>query len=116
MIVGQRAAQPTFRHVVHPTAFRLRLHETASLPFCTDEDDLLALLCNLSQEVTAADESLDRLANIDDVDLIALAEDIITHLRMPTTDTVAKVDAGVDQILNLNDCHLLLLSCGFAKR
>ena len=42
-------------------------------------------------------ELTDRLAQIDDVNLVALLEDERLHLRVPTLGLMAKVNAGFQQ-------------------
>jgi len=40
-------------------------------------------------------ETLDRLREVDDVDAVALREDVRLHLRVPAPGLVAEVDAGL---------------------
>ena len=47
----------------------------------------------------------DGFAEVDDVDQIALAVDVRPHFRVPPAGPVAEVDAGLDEVLNLNDRH-----------
>jgi hypothetical protein len=47
---------------------------------------------------------LHRLLEVDDVDLVALAEDVLGHLRIPVARLVAEMDAGL-QHLTHRDGH-----------
>ena len=102
--VGARtkAGDAAFRHVVHAATLRLLLDEVLRLALRADEDDLLAGLGELPQEITRPHQPFNRLANIDDMNLISLAEDVLAHPGMPTADTVPEVNARSNQILDLN--------------
>ena len=41
-----------------------------------------------------------RLLQVDDVDAVALAEDVVLHLRVPALGLVPEVDAGFEQLLH----------------
>ena len=57
-------------------------------------------------------EHLERLLEVDDVDPIALAEDVLLHARIPTLGLVSEVDAGLKQLLHGDGCQTAsLLSC-----
>src|SRR3954452_5759360 len=49
---------------------------------------------------------------IDDVDPVALTEDVTLHLRVPTPGLVAEMDAGLQQLLHSHDSHAVLLPIG----
>src|SRR5207249_4658332 len=44
-------------------------------------------------------KELDRLAQVDDVDAVAFAEDVLLHLRIPALRLVTEVHSGLQQIL-----------------
>jgi hypothetical protein len=88
---------------VHAAALRLALDQPLRLAFRADEDHVLAGGRHLREEVARAHETLDRLADVDDVDQVALAEDERLHLRMPTADPVPEVDSCLDEALYLDE-------------
>ena len=45
-------------------------------------------------------EQIDRLVEIDDVDAVALGEDVIAHLRVPALLLVPEVNARLEQGLH----------------
>jgi hypothetical protein len=51
------------------------------------------------------EESSDRLLEVDQVDVVALPVDERLHLRVPTAGLVPEVDAGVDELLDVDDRH-----------
>src|SRR5439155_4850720 len=53
------------------------------------------------------EETADRLTQVDDVDQIAFAVDVRPHLGIPPAGAVSEVDAGLDQVLHLDDGHAL---------
>ena len=54
----------------------------------------------LLDETLGKQEALDGLLHIDDVNHVALAVDVRLHLRVPTRNAVAEVNAGVDECFN----------------
>jgi hypothetical protein len=61
-------------------------------------------------------ELLERLLEVDDVDAITLAEDVLRHLRVPALGLVAEVDPGLEELLHGDLCHRgRFLPVGFAS-
>jgi hypothetical protein len=56
-----------------------------------------------------ASEQLHGLAQVDDVDAVPFAEDVLLHLRVPALRLVAEVHAGLQQILHRDRGQILLL-------
>ena len=76
-----------------------------------DEQDACARRApSCAHELGGLVEHLDRLLQIDDVDPVALAEDVRLHLRVPAPGLVPEVDARLEQLLHgdLGQRHLLL--------
>ena len=63
---------------------------------------MLAVGGQVADELLGLAEQLDRLAQVDDVDAVALAEDELLHLRVPALRLVAEVDASLQQFLHRN--------------
>ena len=59
----------------------------------------------LLDEVEGAVDVDERLLKVDDVNRIALGEDIALHLGVPPAGLVPEVDAGFKQLAHANDCH-----------
>ena len=49
-------------------------------------------------------EESEALAEVDDVDSVALRKNVALHLRVPTTSLVSEVYACVEQFLNTDSC------------
>ena len=54
----------------------------------------------LADKTARVAEHLEGLLQIDDMNSIAFAEDILLHLRVPTAGLVAEVNAGLQQLLH----------------
>jgi hypothetical protein len=78
-----------------------------SLLLGRDEHDRLAARDDLRDEVVRVGEQTHRLAQVHDVDAVARAVDVRTHLRVPTIGLVAEVDARLKQIAHGNLRHSL---------
>ena len=87
-------------HAAEPTLVDIELASTRSFFFDgflslllrADEEDALAFLCNAAKECISLVNLLDRLLKVDDVDAVALREDVLCHLRVPTTGLMSEVD------------------------
>ncbi len=100
--VGQRAADPALRHGGHSAPRGLGFDHDAQLPLGPEEHDLRSRARQLPEEVTRPKNPADRLLQVDDVDLVPLAEDVRFHLRIPPAGLVSEVDSCVDQFLDGN--------------
>src|SRR5438309_1571110 len=75
-VVGEGAAQPALRDVRHAAAGGLALDGFFRLPLGADEQDQLALAGGLRQVAGGPQQAADGLAQVDDVDEVALAVDV----------------------------------------
>ena len=76
------------------------------------EEDLLALGHHAAEELRRLVDQLDGLGQVDDVDAVALVEDVAFHLRVPALGLVAEMQAGLDEVLELDEmghCQVLPL-------
>ena len=71
-----------------------------------DEQDLVATGDGLADEFEGDVETLDGLGQVDDVDPVALGEDVGLHLRVPAAGLVAEVDTGLEQLAHGNGRHV----------
>ena len=65
-----------------------------------DEKDGLAVLGELTDEVIGLFQLLDGLLQVDDVDAVALAVNVLGHLGVPAAGLVTEVDTGFQQLLH----------------
>jgi len=85
---------------VHPDSGGVFLDGFAGLSFRAHEENVLAVGYHLLEELLGKDDPFDRFPDIDDVDEISLPEDVRLHLRIPSPDAVAEMDARVDQFFD----------------
>ena len=60
---------------------------------------------NLGKELLGQQQALDGFPDVDDVNLVAHAENERLHARVPRGLPLAEVDAGFDQVLYERRCH-----------
>ena len=73
-----------------------------------DEKDFLAGLNNLGELGKGCVEGLDRLLEINDVRVAALAMDVWRHLGVPTARLVPKMSTRFEQSLHIDIyCHMI---------
>ena len=100
--VGERTAEPALGDVELADARRAVLDEFGNLLLGGDEEDVLARENGVAEELGGFVEESDALGEVDDVDTVALVEDITFHLRVPTLRLVTEVETGVKHILERN--------------
>ena len=64
----------------------------------SDEQDLSALLRDLLHSGISDIQLLQRLLQVDDVDVVAAGVDVRFHLRVPATCLVTEMNAGLQQL------------------
>ena len=104
--VRHHAAQPTLIHKELACAHSLFLHGLLRLLLRADEEHGLAFLRNAAQEIVSLIHLPHRLLQIDDIDAIALREDVLCHLRVPPARLMSEVDTCLQQLLHRNNCHV----------
>ena len=103
--VGQHAAEPTLGHVGHVHARGLGLHGFLGLLLGADEQHGAVVGDGGLDEVIGLVDQLQRLEQVDDVDAVALHQDVLLHLGVPTTGLVTEVDAGLEHFAHRDLCH-----------
>ena len=106
--VGHRAAEPAVVHVEHATALGLFANSILSLALGADKEHVAAVGGEVANEFRGVFEMVQRFLEIDDVDAVALAEDIGLHLRVPPPSLVPEVNASFEQLLHLDIRHEIL--------
>ena len=67
----------------------------------------VALLGEAAHEGVGFLELLNGLLQVDDINTVAFAVDILGHLGVPAAGLVTEVDTGFQQLLHGYDCHLM---------
>ena len=96
--VGQHAAEPARVDVVLRRALGRIGDRVGSLAFRADEQHPSALGDRVAHRLEGAVEHRHRLGEVDDVDVVAGAEDVLRHLRIPAVGLVTKVSASLKQL------------------
>ena len=103
--VGQHAAEPTLGDVGHVHAGGLVGDSFLSLLLGADEEHGAVVGHGGLDEVVRLVDHVERLEQVDDVDAVALGEDELLHLRVPTTGLVAEVQASLQHIAHSDLSH-----------
>ena len=103
--VGQHAAQPTLVDIEHFAALGFLLDGFLGLLLGAYEQHGAAFHGQIADEVISLIDLLNGLLQVNNVDAVALGEDVFLHLRVPTTGLVAKMHTGFKQLLHGNNRH-----------
>ncbi len=103
--VGHGATEPTVVHVEHPTPSGLLADCILGLPLGAHEEDVAPGGSEIAHELAGLLEVLQRLLQIDDVNTVALAEDVRLHLGVPPASLVTEVNPCLEQLLHLDRSH-----------
>ncbi len=104
--VGEHAAQPALVHVRHPAGLGVDGDRPLGLLLGTDEEDGAAPGHEVADVPVGLLDAPHRLAQVDQVDPVALPEDEPAHLGVPPAGLVPEVDARAQQLLHGDDGHL----------
>jgi hypothetical protein len=89
-------------HEVGAAALGLFRNRFLGLALGTDKQHGTAVARNLTHETAGFAEHLQSLLQIDNVNAVALSEDVFLHLGIPTTRLVTEVNTGLQQLLHGN--------------
>jgi hypothetical protein len=70
-----------------------------------DEEHRAAARGEVAHEAVRLAELLERLLQVDDVDAVALPEDVLLHLRVPALGLMAEMHSGLEQLLHGQRSH-----------
>ena len=101
--VGEHAAQPALGDVGHAAAHGFFLDGFLRLALGADEEHRAAVGDGVADQVIGLFEGFDRLLQVDDVDAVALGEDIGLHAGIPLVGAVPKVHTAFQQRFHRND-------------
>ncbi len=117
--VGEHAARPALDHVGHAYALCQLGDNLFGLFLGSHEEHFLAALGDALQGGGSLVELGGRLVKINNVDTVALHEDIGRHGGVPFAFEVAEVAACFKKLVKSGSCHFCLcvyfLSCGFNR-
>src|SRR5262245_3055636 len=96
--IGEHAAQPALVDEWHAGSRRLRLDGVAGAALGADEEDLAAVGDDALHEAGGLVVERQRPLQVDDVDLVAFAEDERRHLRVPEAGLVSEMDPRLEHL------------------
>ena len=105
LVVGEHAAQPTLVDARHAAAQRFLGNDFARLTLGADEQNGALLGRQLLHESDRLVVLGEGLFEVDDVDLVAMAENVIGHLGVPETGLVAEMNAGLQHLAHGSAAH-----------
>ena len=107
--VGQHAAEPALVDVRHAARLGVLGHRALGLLLRPDEEDRAAVGHQVPDEGVGGLDAAQRLAQVDEIDPVALTQDEALHLRVPSPRLVAEVDPGFQKLSHGNDGHRYVL-------
>ena len=105
LIVGQHAAQPAVVDIIHVAALGFAFNAFLSLLLGAHEQDGLAFHRQIAHKHVRFVDLANGLLQVDDVNTVALSEDVLSHLGVPAAGLMTEVYAGFQQVLHRNDSH-----------
>ena len=104
-IVGQHAAEPTVVDVIHAATIGFALHHFLRLTFGADKQDIATVCCCFAYNSICFVQLTQGFLQVNDVDAVALPENIPGHFGVPTAGLVTEVYAGLQQFSHGDDSH-----------
>src|SRR5690606_9098835 len=99
-VVGQHAAEPAVINIRHASALRLLLDDLASSTLGAYEQYLLLARGEILDLVQRGIHSRYGVFEVDDMNLVAGAEDELLHFRVPVAGLVTEVDTGLEHVFH----------------
>ena len=103
--VGEQTAEPAAVDVGHAGAVGFLGDGILRLALGADEEDELAGGGEVGDELGRLFEHLEGLLEVDDVNAVALAEDVLLHLGVPALGLMPEVNASFEQFFHRDVCH-----------
>ena len=104
--VRERAAEPALINVAAASALGLFDDRVAAAALGVHEEDLAAASGEFANELFSFGKLFNRLFEVDDMNLVAGAEDVLSHLGVPEAGLVAEVATGFEHFTHA-DGHFL---------
>lgn len=105
LVVGEHAAQPAMVDVRHAATSGFLANDLAGGTLGADEQDLVLASGQALNEGQGLVEHRQGLFEVDDMDLVARAENELAHFRVPVTGLVAEVHTGLQHIAHVDLGH-----------
>src|SRR4029453_9799221 len=99
------SAETALVHVEHAAAAGLLEHGLLGLLLGPDEEPRPAPFRQIAHEAVGLAELLEGLLKVDDVNAVALTENVLLHLRVPALGLMAEVHSGLEQLLHRQGSH-----------
>ena len=90
---------------MHAAAGSLVTDGLLSLLLGANKQDLAAVSSNIADKVVSLIEFLYGLLQVNDVDAVALGEDVLCHLGVPAAGLMTEMHAGFEKLFHRYDCH-----------
>ena len=104
-VVGQHAAQPAMIDVRRTATCCFFSNDLASGTLGAHEQNLVFARSQFLNERQRVVEHWQGFFKVDDVDLVARAENVLAHFRVPVTGLVAEVHTGLQHIAHVDLGH-----------
>jgi len=103
--VGHHAAEPAAIDVGHAAGLRSLANGVARGTLGAHEQDRAVVGSDLRQEIPRVVHQRHGLFQIEDMDLVAFAEDVGGHLRAPIPGLVTEMDARLEHLAHRDTRH-----------
>ena len=97
--VGQQTSEPAVGNEVHSAALGVLLDRFVSLPLGPDKEYMFTVGPQIVEEVHGLPEELQGSLQVDNMNAVPFAEDVLLHLRIPPTRLVSEMDSRLQQLL-----------------
>ena len=101
--VGEKTAEPTLVDIEHFAALCFLFDALLSLLLGADKKNGAVVHRNIANEIVGFVNLFYGFLKVDDVDTVALGEDVFLHLRIPTAGLVTEMYACFQKLLHRNN-------------
>ena len=107
--VSEHTTQPAMVHIRHTCSIRMLFNTIAGGTFGTDKQYLAFSGSQFAQEIGGLFIQRQGFFQINDMNFIAFAEDVRSHLGIPETGLVTEMNSGLQHLTHGHLRHVLLL-------
>jgi hypothetical protein len=80
--------------------------------FGAHKQDGIAVRDRSDQEIIGDFEQPDGFLQVNDMNAVSRPEDVGLHFGVPPSRLVSEMDAGLEQLFHVDDCHFVFSFCG----